>query len=88
MSAAVGEVIAVLGLALALLLVSLLMCFVSFWIVQKSESIHLDLSARDFSAAVRELTNSLFGWVVLALLVHAASLLFLAAVLPAIWALS
>jgi hypothetical protein len=83
-----AEEVAVLGLALVLFSSSLLLGFIAFWIIQGSESIRFDLSARGLSGKLRELTNSLVGWLVIALLFQAGTSLLLSAVFPVIWAFS
>lgn len=83
-----AEGVAVTHFALVLFFVSLLVCFIAFCIVQRSESIRFILPVDNLPVALRELTNSLLGWLVLALLLQAVSLLFLSAVLPVISALS
>ena len=77
-----------LGLALVLFLAALSMCSIALWIGKRSERIDFDLSAGDVAGQVREMTYSLVGWLVIALMVQGWSLLFLSIVFPIVWVFS
>jgi hypothetical protein len=64
------------------------MCLIALLITLRSKSIHFDFSTNDMPGELRNLTNTLLGWLVLAILMQSGSLLFLSIALPVIWIFS
>jgi len=64
------------------------MCLIALLITLRSKSIDFDFSTNDIPGELRNLTNTLLGWLVLAILMQSGSLLFLSIALPVIWIFS
>jgi hypothetical protein len=62
------------------------MCLIALLITLRSKSIHF--ATNDMPGELRNLTNTLLGWLVLAILMQSGSLLFLSIALPVIWIFS